>query len=115
MNEDEIELLEEEFDEGTQQSIDEFISNINLEEDNDLTIPNGVYTEEFIDTVLEDVYQQTNNINGRWIDNARVICYRKPLEGKGHRSTSVGDTIALHTEDGRYLYYRVASFGFDKI
>ena len=35
MNEDEIELLEEEFDEGTQQSIDEFISNINLEENND--------------------------------------------------------------------------------
>ena len=35
MNEDEIELLEEEFDEGTQQSIDESISNINLEEDND--------------------------------------------------------------------------------
>ena len=35
MNEDEIELLEEEFDEGTQQSIDEFISNINLEEGND--------------------------------------------------------------------------------
>jgi|TARA_A100001515_G_scaffold14073_1_gene10554 hypothetical protein len=35
MNEDEIELLEEEFDEGTQQSIDEFISNINLEEDNE--------------------------------------------------------------------------------
>ena len=35
MNEDEIELLEEEFDEGTQQSIDEFISNINLGEDND--------------------------------------------------------------------------------
>ena len=35
MNEDEIELLEEEFDEGTQQSIDEFISKINLEEDND--------------------------------------------------------------------------------
>ena len=35
MNEDEIELLEEEFDEGTQQSIDEFISNINLEEDID--------------------------------------------------------------------------------
>ena len=35
MNEDEIELLEEEFDEGTQQSIDQFISNINLEEDND--------------------------------------------------------------------------------
>ena len=32
---DEIELLEEEFDEGTQQSIDEFISNINLVEDND--------------------------------------------------------------------------------
>ena len=31
MNEDEVELLEEEFDEGTQQSIDEFISNINLE------------------------------------------------------------------------------------
>jgi len=35
MNEDEVELLEEEFDEGTQQSIDEFISNINLEEDNE--------------------------------------------------------------------------------
>lgn len=35
MNEDEVELLEDEFDEGTQQSIDEFISNINLEEDND--------------------------------------------------------------------------------
>ena len=35
MNEDEIELLEEEVDEGTQQSIDEFFSNINLEEDND--------------------------------------------------------------------------------
>ena len=35
MNEDEVELLEEEFDEGTEQSIDEFISNINLEEDND--------------------------------------------------------------------------------
>ena len=35
MYEDEVELLEEEFDEGTQQSIDEFISNINLEEDND--------------------------------------------------------------------------------
>ena len=35
MNEDEIELLEEEFDVGTQESIDEFISNINLEEDNE--------------------------------------------------------------------------------
>ena len=35
MNEDEVELLEDEFDEGTQKSIDEFISNINLEEDND--------------------------------------------------------------------------------
>ena len=35
MNDDEVELLEEEFAEGTQQSIDEFISNINLEEDND--------------------------------------------------------------------------------
>ena len=29
MNEDEVELLEDEFDEGTQESIDEFISNIN--------------------------------------------------------------------------------------
>jgi|TARA_R100000479_G_scaffold154556_1_gene90586 hypothetical protein len=73
------------------------------------------FTEEFIDTVLEDVYQRTNNINGSWIDNDRIICYKKPMNGKGHRSTSVGDTIALHTEDGRYLYYRVASFGFDKI
>ena len=81
----------------------------------DLTIPNGVYTEEFVDTVLEDVYKQTNNINGRWVDNDRVICYKQPMNGKGHRSTSVGDTIALHTEDGQYLYYRVASFGFDKI
>ena len=81
----------------------------------DLSIPNGVYTEEFIDTVLEDVYQQTNNINGRWIDNARVICYRKPLEGEGHRSTSVGDTIQLHTEEGFHSHWRVASFGFDKI
>ena len=81
----------------------------------DLTISNGVYTEEFIDTVLEDVYQRTNNINGKWIDNEGVICYRKPLEGEGHRSTSVGDTIALYTEDGQYLAYRVASFGFDKI
>ena len=36
MNEDEeVEVLDEEFDEGTQQSIDKFISNINLEEDND--------------------------------------------------------------------------------
>ena len=35
MYEDEVELLEDEFDEGTQQSIDEFISNINLGEDND--------------------------------------------------------------------------------
>ena len=35
MNEDEVELLEDEFDEGTQQSIDEFISNIKLEEDNE--------------------------------------------------------------------------------
>ncbi len=35
MNEDEVELLEDEFDEGTQESIDEFINNINLEEDND--------------------------------------------------------------------------------
>ena len=31
MNEDEIELLEEEFDEGTQQSIDEFIEGSNPE------------------------------------------------------------------------------------
>jgi hypothetical protein len=36
MNEDEeVEVLDEEFDEETQQSIDKFISNINLEEDND--------------------------------------------------------------------------------
>tara|TARA_R110000796_G_scaffold126925_2_gene242084 strand:+ start:42 stop:149 length:108 start_codon:yes stop_codon:yes gene_type:complete len=35
MNDDEVELLEDEFDEGTQQSIDEFISNVNLGEDND--------------------------------------------------------------------------------
>ncbi len=35
MNEDEVELLEDEFDEGTQELIDEFISNINLGEDND--------------------------------------------------------------------------------
>ena len=73
------------------------------------------FTDEFIDITLEDIYKQTNNINGRWIDNDRVICYKQPMNGKGHRSTSVGDTIALHTEDGRYLYYRVASFGFDKI
>ena len=33
MNEDEVELLEDEFDEGTQESIDEFISNINIGED----------------------------------------------------------------------------------
>ena len=72
-------------------------------------------TDEFVNDVLENVYQRTNNINGRWIDNSEIICYRKPLEGEGHRSTSVGDTIALHTEDGRYLYYRVAFIGFDKI
>ena len=35
MNDDEEEVLEDEFDEGTQQSIDEFISNVNLGEDND--------------------------------------------------------------------------------
>ena len=77
----------------------------------DLNVP----TWGLIDEILEDVYQQTNNINGRWIDNARVICYRKPLEGKGHRSTSVGDTIQLHTEEGFHSHWRVASFGFDTI
>ena len=77
----------------------------------DLNVP----TWGLIDEILEDVYKRTNNINGRWIDNEGMLCYKKPLEGEGHRSTSVGDTIALHTEDGRYLYYRVASFGFDKI
>jgi hypothetical protein len=81
----------------------------------DLEVSDEVCADEFIDKVLEDIYQRTNNINGRWIDNEGVICYRKPLEGRGHRSTSVGDTIALHTKDGRHLYYKVASFGFDKI
>ena len=72
-------------------------------------------TDEFIDTVLEDVYQRTNNINGNWIDNNQIICYKKPMNGKGHRSTSVGDTIQLHTEEGFHSHWRVASFGFDKI
>ena len=72
-------------------------------------------TGEFIDTVLEDVYQRTNNINGSWIDNDRIICYKQPMNGKGHRSTSVGDTIQLHTEEGFHSYWRVASFGFDAI
>ena len=35
MNEDEVELLEEEFDEGTQRLIDEFINIIDLGENND--------------------------------------------------------------------------------
>tara|TARA_X000001388_G_scaffold60577_1_gene45973 strand:- start:1 stop:393 length:393 start_codon:yes stop_codon:yes gene_type:complete len=81
----------------------------------DLKVNNGVCADEFIDTILENIYQRTNNINNRWIDNEGVICYKKPLEGKGHRSTSVGDTIQLHTEEGFHSYWRVASFGFDEI
>ena len=72
-------------------------------------------TDEFIDTVLEDVYQRTNNINGKSIENNQIICYKKPMNGKGHRTTSVGDTIQLHTEEGFHSHWRVASFGFDKI
>ena len=68
-----------------------------------------------VEHILEDIYKRTNNIEDSWVDNDGVICYKQPMNGKGHRSTSVGDTIALHTEDGQYLYYRVASFGFDKI
>ena len=78
----------------------------------DLFVNNSLPTVEHM---LEDIYKRTNNIEDSWVDNDGVICYKTPMNGKGHRSTSVGDTIALHTEDGQYLYYRVASFGFDKI
>ena len=71
-----------------------------------------------IDDVLEDVYQDTNSINHHWSENETILFCRKAFDGR-HRSTSVGDTIALWTiDDGKQEYHskrRVASFGFDRI
>ena len=78
----------------------------------DLHVNNSLPTVEHI---LDDIFARTNNIEDRWIDREGVVCYKQPMNGKGHRSTSRGDTIALHTEDGRYLYYKVAFIGFDKV
>ena len=78
----------------------------------DLKVNNSLPT---VERILDDIFERTNNIESSWLDNEGVICYKQPMNGRSHRSTSRGDTIALHTEDGRYLYYRVAFIGFDKI
>ena len=74
--------------------------------------------EKTIDDLLEDVYQDTNSINHHWSENETILFCRKAFDGR-HRSTSVGDTIALWTiDDGKQEYHskwKVASFGFDRI
>ena len=81
-------------------------------------IPVDDVDEKTIDDLLEDVYQDTNSINHHWSENESILFCRKAFDGR-HRSTSVGDTIALWTiDDGKQEYHskwKVASFGFDKI
>ena len=81
-------------------------------------IPVDDADEKTIDDLLEDVYQDTNSINHHWSENETILFCRKAFDGR-HRSTSVGDTIALWTiDDGKQEYHskwRVASFGFDRI
>ena len=81
-------------------------------------IPVDDVDEKTIDNLLEDVYQDTNSINHHWSENETILFCRKAFDGR-HRSTSVGDTIALWTiDDGKQEYHskwKVASFGFDRI
>ena len=81
-------------------------------------IPVDDADEKTIDDLLEDVYQDTNSINHHWSENETILFCRKAFDGR-HRSTSVGDTIALWTiDDGKQEYHskwKVASFGFDRI
>ena len=81
-------------------------------------IPVDDADEKTIDDLLEDVYQDTNSINHHWSENETILFCIKAFDGR-HRSTSVGDTIALWTiDDGKQEYHskwKVASFGFDRI
>ena len=73
---------------------------------------------EAIDSMLEDVYRDTNSLNKHWSENESILKSKKAFDGR-HRSTSVGDTIALWTiDDGKQEYHskwQVANFGFDNI
>ena len=69
-----------------------------------------------IEEALEYAYRYTNNVDGSWAlmigsdanDNVEVV---KPIEnGRGHRSTSVGDHMQVFGKT-----YRVAGVGFELV
>jgi len=60
-----------------------------------------------VDKLLDQVYELTNSIYKYWWENEQVI---KIFTKEGCRSTSVGDIIKIDDD-----FWRVASFGFDKI
>jgi len=78
----------------------------------DLFVNNSLPTVEHM---LEDIYKRTNNIEDSWVDNDGVICYKTPMNGRGHRSTSVGDTIQLWTTEAYHSRWKVSFDGFENL
>ena len=62
--------------------------------------------------VRNDTYMLTNNIDSSWAESKDPRFTSLP--GKGQRSTSVGDIIAMSRGDGLTFHY-VASIGFKEL
>jgi hypothetical protein len=58
---------------------------------------------------LHQVFQATNHIDSNWTENAEVVALPN---GKGQRSTSVGDIVVDLSTNTSYI---CASFGWDEI
>jgi hypothetical protein len=65
-------------------------------------------TEKFM--TLDDVYKLTNHIDNNWTNNSKV----SPIH-PFPRSTSIGDIIVDLFNPFKVSYFRVASFGFERI
>jgi hypothetical protein len=65
-------------------------------------------TEKFL--TLDDLYKLTNHTEDNWVKNADITS-RYPFP----RSTSVGDIIIDLFDPFRITYYKVVSFGFERV
>ena len=79
-------------------------------------VANVAAPHDDVDEALEHAFRYTNNVDGSWAlkigeDASDTVEVVKPIQnGRGHRSTSVGDYMRV---DGQL--YIVASMGFEKV
>jgi len=74
-----------------------------------------------VHSALEYAWRWTNNVGGSWSrkigadanDNVHVHVTR--ADGRGLRSTMVGDMMEYHDDEGNIVGYGVAGVGFKKL